>query len=86
MLFRSETLFAALGATAGIAFNVVGEFVGGVITKVISGAELPAAMLASVMSLPATFINGTVSIVGAVLLYVPLKAALIKARFGHLLA
>ena len=47
---------------------------------------LPAAMLASVMSLPATFINGTVSIVGAVLLYVPLKAALIKARFGHLLA
>ena len=82
----NETLFAALGATAGIAFNVVGEFVGGVITKVISGAELPAAMLASVMSLPATFINGTVSIVGAVLLYVPLKAALIKARFGHLLA
>ena len=52
----------------------------------ISGAGLPAAMLASVMSLPATFINGTVSIVGAVLLYVPLKAALIKARFGHLLA
>lgn len=26
----NETLFAALGATAGIAFNVVGEFVGGV--------------------------------------------------------
>jgi len=65
---------------------VVGEFVGGVITKTISGAALPAAMLASVMSLPATFINGTVSIVGAVILYVPLKTALVKARFGHLLA
>ena len=38
------------------------------------------------MSLPATFINGTVSIVGAVILYVPLKTALVKARFGHLLA
>ena len=46
----NETLFAALGATAGIAFNVVGEFVGGVITKVISGAELPAAMLAGACS------------------------------------
>ena len=85
LLLIIGVLLSAL-TVAGIAFNVVGEFVGGVITKTISGAALPAAMLAAVMSLPATFINGTVSIVGAVILYVPLKTALVKARFGHLLA
>ena len=75
-----------LGNMFGLRYKSKAEFVGGVITKTISGAALPAAMLASVMSLPATFINGTVSIVGAVILYVPLKTALVKARFGHLLA
>ena len=81
----NELLFAVLGAVAGIAWNVVGEFVGGTILKAISGAALPAAMLASLMSLPATFINGTVSIIGAVLLYLPLKTALKSAHLDGLL-
>lgn len=81
----NETLFAAIGAVAGIAFNVVGEFVGGTVMKMIAGFELPAAMLASFMSLPATFINGAASIVGALVLYVPLKEALRHAHFGNLI-
>ncbi len=76
----NERLFTVLGATAGIAFNVVGEFVGGAVMKRIAGAEWPAAMLASLMSLPATFINGAFSIVGAVLLYIPIKTALRRAH------
>lgn len=78
-------LFAVLGAAAGIAWNVVGEFAGGTILALLSGSALPAAMLASLTSLPATFINGTVSIAGASLLYMPLRAALTSARLGDLL-
>lgn len=81
----NEILFAALGAVAGIVFNVAGEFIGGTIMKVLTGAELPAAMLASLMSLPATFINGAASIVGALLLYVPVKSALRAAHLGNLI-
>lgn len=81
----NEVLFAVLGAAAGIAWNVVGEFVGGTILQLLSGSALPAAMLASVMSLPATFINGAASIIGAVLLYLPLRKALKSAHLGDLL-
>ena len=76
----NERLFTVLGATAGIAFNVVGEFLGGTVMKRIAGAEWSAAMLASLMSLPATLINGAFSIVGAVLLYIPVKTALHRAH------
>lgn len=75
-----EVLFIVLGAVAGIVWNVVGEFVGGTVMALLAGSEPAAAMLASLMSLPATFINGAASIVGAVLLYFPLKAALHSAH------
>jgi integral membrane protein len=76
-----EVLFIVLGAVAGIVWNVAGEFVGGTVTALLAGSALSAAMLASLMSLPATFINGAFSIVGAVLLYFPLRTAL---RSAHL--
>lgn len=82
----TERLFAVLGATAGIAFNVVGEFLFGTVTKVLEGSAPLVAMGLSLASLPATFINGAASIVGAVLLYVPVKAALQRARLNDLLA
>lgn len=78
---KNDILFATLGACAGIAFNVVGEFVGGVIMKMIAGSNISAAMVASLLSLPATFINGVFSIIGAVLLYLPLKSAIRKTGF-----
>lgn len=74
----NDILFSTLGAVGGIAFNVVGEYIGGIIMKVIAGSNLAAASLASLLSLPATLINGSFSIVGAVLLYIPLKEALRK--------
>ena len=81
---NNERLFALLGATAGIAFNAAGEFVGGVITKLLTGAVWQAAVVASVASLPATLINGTFSIMGALLLYLPLRQALRRAHLAHL--
>lgn len=82
----NQMMYAALGAVAGIAWNVIGEFVGVTIMKMIAGYTWQAAMLASLLSLPATLINGSFSIVGAVLIYLPLKQALIRARLGHMLA
>lgn len=73
---RNDIMFATLAACAGIAFNVVGEFAGGLIVKMLAGSTVQAAAIASLLSLPATFINGVFSIAGAVLLYIPLKRAL----------
>lgn len=84
--FNNEVLYAALGAVTGIAWNVVGEFLGGTIFKMLEGARWQAAMIASLLSLPATLINGAFSIVGAVLLYMPLRQALIRARRGNMLS
>ena len=77
----ASSMFALLGACGGIAFNVVGEFAGGVIIKVLSGSDVGAAAVASIISLPATFINGVFSIIGAVLQFVPLNKALVKMGF-----
>ncbi len=81
----NERLFTLLGATAGIAFNVVGEFLGGTVMKMIAGSTWQAASIASLMSLPATFINGVASIAAAVLLYIPIKTALHRAHLDTLL-
>ena len=80
-----EILFAILGAVSGIAFNVVGEFLFGTMEKVLAGSAVPVAMGLALASLPATFINGAVSIVGAILLYVPIRAALRRAHLDDLL-
>lgn len=81
----NERLFVLLGAAAGIAWNVLGEFLSGAVMAWIAGAEWPAAMLSSLASLPATFINGAASIAAAVLLYIPIKEALRRARLDTLL-
>lgn len=74
--------YNVLGAVAGIVFNLLGEFVFGVISLLIAGSAFAPALIASVVSLPATLINGTASIVIAVLLYMPLSRAL---KSAHLL-
>jgi uncharacterized membrane protein len=80
-----EVMYAALGAVAGITWNVFGVFTSKTIKLLIGGSQLQAAMLTSLMSLPATFINGAFSIVGAIILYMPLKRALLRARLGNML-
>lgn len=82
----NEILFAALGAVTGIVWNLAGEFFGGMLMKMIEGFQWQAAMLASLASLPATVINGVFSIVGALLLYIPLKQALHAAHLDAVLA
>ncbi len=74
--------YAVLGGVAGIAFNLVGEFLFGVIKLLIAGSNFLPAVLSSAVSLPATLINGTFSIVIAVILYVPLAKAIKGAGFG----
>ena len=71
--------YAILGAVAGIAFNIVGEFAFKVLTLTLAGSQIVPAMLASAANLPATIINGAFSIVVALVLYTPLEKALNKA-------
>ena len=73
--------YAILGAVTGIAFNLVGEFVFKVFTLVLAGSGLTPALLASAVNLPATIINGSFSIVVALVLYMPLEKALNKSGF-----
>lgn len=81
-----NVLYAALGATAGIAWNVVGEFVWKTVQGLLLGMTMDAAIAATLVKIPATFINGSFSVILAVLLYIPLRAALKKARLDTLLA
>ena len=76
--YSIETQYAILGAVAGIAFNLVGEFLFGMFTFLLAGNSFRPAVIASAISLPATLINGTFSIIVAVMLYIPLKKALSK--------
>ncbi len=71
-----EIQYAVLGAVAGIAFNLVGEFLFGVFKLLLVGSGFLPAILSSAVSLPATLINGSFSIFVAVALYVPLSKSL----------
>ena len=77
---NNEVLFATLGATVGILWSIVGEFLFALVTKMLAGMSFEAAAIAALLKIPASFVNGSFSIFGAVLLYVPLKAALGRAR------
>ena len=77
---NNEVLFATLGATVGILWNIVGEFLFALVTKMLAGMSFEAAAIVALLKIPASFVNGSFSIFGAVLLYVPLKAALGRAR------
>lgn len=77
---NNEVLFATLGATVGILWNIVGEFLFALVTKMLAGMSFEAAAIAALLRIPASFVNGSFSIFGAVLLYVPLKAALGRSR------
>ncbi|MDP4153064.1 MAG: ECF transporter S component, partial [Bacillota bacterium] len=75
-----ELQYVVLGATMGIVFNLFGEFVFGAIWKMLAGSQFVPAVIASVISIPSTLINGTASVIGAVLLYLPLKKAVSRIR------
>ncbi len=72
---------AILGAVAGIAFNLLGEFIFGVFYALIGGLSFYPAALAAAVSLPATLINGVFSIIAAVALYIPISRALGRINF-----
>lgn len=73
--------YAVLGAIAGIAFNLVGEFLFGVVTLLLAGSGFLPAILSSAVSLPATLINGSFSIFVAVALYIPLSKSILNSKF-----
>ena len=79
--YSVEIQYAIIGAVAGIAFNLAGEFLFGFGTLLLAGGSFYPAIIASAISLPATLINGTFSIIVAVALYIPLKKALSKFEF-----
>lgn len=71
--------YAILGAVSGIIFNLVGEFFFSALTLILAGSNVQAALLAAAVNLPATIINGSFSIVVALVLYAPLSRALAKS-------
>ncbi len=73
--------YAILGAVAGILFNIVGEFLFGVISLLLVGSTLTPALISSAISLPATVINGAFSIIVAISLYIPLSKLVARLRF-----
>lgn len=73
--FSIKIQYAIIAAVSGIAFNLVGEFLFGVITLLIAGSGFYPAVISSAVSLPATLINGAFSIFTAVALYIPLSKA-----------
>ncbi len=74
--------YALIASVCGILFNLTGEFLLGALYFVIlQGSAWVPAFIASAISLPATIINGTFSIVGAVVLYMPLEKAIKRSGF-----
>jgi len=77
--FSRLLLWAILGATLGVFLNVTGEFCWALTEKLLLGMNFSAAAAATLIDIPATFINGSFTVFAAVGLYVPLNAALVKA-------
>lgn len=73
--------YAVLGAVSGIAFNIVGEFLFVTIKLILAGSAVIPALLAGLVNLPATVINGSASIVIALILYPPLAKVIQKSGF-----
>lgn len=73
--------YAILGAICGIAFNLVGEFIFGLGELLIIGSAFGPAVISSLISLPATIINGTISVIIAILLYIPLSRVVARSNF-----
>lgn len=73
--------YAILGAVAGIAFNMLGEFGFKALELVLAGSGVMPAILASLINLPSTVINGTFSIIVALLLYMPLYKVLMRSGY-----
>jgi uncharacterized membrane protein len=73
-----EIQYAVLGAVAGIVFNLAGEFLFGAVLLLLAGSAFVPAVIASAVSLPATLINGSFSIFGAVAIYIPLSKAIAR--------
>ncbi len=76
--------YAILGAVCGIGFNLIGEFVFSLVELLILGSSFAPAVISSLISLPATLINGTVSIIVAISLYVPLSKVIAKSNLNLL--
>ncbi len=78
--YSVDIQYAIMGAVSGIVFNLVGEFLFGVFNLLVAGSGFYPAVLTSAVSLPATLINGTFSIVVAVILYVPLSRVVTRSN------
>ncbi|PHV69241.1 hypothetical protein CS063_16895 [Sporanaerobium hydrogeniformans] len=74
--------YAIIGAVAGIAFNLLGEFLFGTLKLLLVGSTFVPAVIGSAISLPATLINGVFSIIVAIILYIPLSKILEKMHLG----
>lgn len=80
-----ELQYALLAASAGVAINVAGEFIWKTVENLVLGLTFEAAVVAAVLKIIATFVNGCFTVFLAVLLYFPVRSALQKAKLGSML-
>ena len=78
----TATFSVVIASGLAVLFNLIGEFAFGTAYKMLEGSAFVPALISSAASLPATLLNGIVCILGAALLYFPLKKAL---QAAHLL-
>ena len=73
--------YAILGAVCGILFNLFGEFIYAFVTLILLGSGVVPALMSALISLPSTILNGTISIVIAIVLYVPLSKVIARMHY-----
>lgn len=72
---RKEYLYAVICAAVYGITNIVVDFIWSVAELVLLGSSLNAALIAEISSIPATMINAVFTVIGIMLLYVPITSA-----------
>lgn len=72
---QKEYLYAVICAAVYGITNIVVDFIWSVAELVLLGSSLNAALIAEISSIPATMINAVFTVIGIMLLYVPITSA-----------
>ncbi len=73
-------MIAGVAAISAVLFNIVGEFIGKVIMQLIIGQGFEGAIINALISLPATIINASVSVLVIIILFPQVYNAFTKSR------
>lgn len=78
LIFKNKSkqyTIAMYASSLGVIFNIVGEFFGKILKALLEGNGLKVSLVMSISSIPATIINGVISLVIVMIVYPILKKA-----------